>query len=66
MNEIELRDTFAMHAMTMFLNGTAFTGHDYEYIARSSYQLADAMLKAREEWLKLKVMADKVGLGGRK
>ena len=49
MNEIKLRDAFAMHAMTMFLNGTAFVRHDYEYVAESSYQLADAMLKAREK-----------------
>jgi len=48
MPEVTLRDLFAMNAMTMFCKGTMFLHREYDDLAEASYQLADAMVRARE------------------
>ena len=45
----ELRDRFAMAALTGLLANSALSGLSYEPIAEETYEWADAMLKAREE-----------------
>lgn len=45
---VELRDMFAMNAMSMFHNSTYFSNNDYDSIAEKCYAFADAMLKARK------------------
>lgn len=54
MADMDLRDEFAAMAMTALLNGANAGSHDnvppmLAMIARYSYMLADAMLKARQE-----------------
>lgn len=49
MPEVELRDLFAMNAISMWQKGSAFINHDFDYIAEQAYKMADAMLKARKE-----------------
>jgi hypothetical protein len=48
MNENDLRDVFAMFAMQAVYN-KEYDGEEFLYadVARSAYNLADAMLKAR-------------------
>ena len=48
-SEVDLRDLFSMNAMQMFYRETNFTERHYDELAESSYQLADAMLKARKK-----------------
>jgi hypothetical protein len=43
-----LRDYFAAKAMQSYLNGDDRDSFTYDEWAKASYQMADAMLKARE------------------
>lgn len=45
---VELRDLFAMHALSGLVQGDWGTA-DCETMAKTSYQLADAMLRARSK-----------------
>lgn len=47
---IDLRDYFAARAMQgMMLNANPFREHTREAFAKICYEMADAMLKARDE-----------------
>lgn len=48
-NGMELRDYFAAHAMQGILATTHEGEFDYLGVAGISYQMADAMMKAREQ-----------------
>ena len=47
--DLELRDLFAMNAMTGFHRGSLWTGGDWDGVAERCYKLADAMLEARRK-----------------
>lgn len=49
-NEVELRDVFAMQAMNGYLSGcSSYCVINPETIAEDAYKLADAMLEARKK-----------------
>ncbi len=48
-NGMTLRDYFAARAMQSYLSGDDRGSFSYDEWARASYQMADAMLKARQQ-----------------
>lgn len=48
MEELEVRDLFAMFALTGLIIRTKSGEWSDDYVVDSAYELADAMLKARE------------------
>lgn len=49
LQELTLRDLFAMSALTGTLRGTTYTDEEIKIKAEQSYRIADAMLEERKK-----------------